>query len=155
MLDLLVEAARSLCALSPLVVSSEPTCLFGFDLNLPLTSNDKDIYEAGAEQADPTVKGDDVCKVDVDDVLEVEELVNEYHPEQDENTDHVQYGLDVEKNDHFMPHPDDRVDVDDDGGRRMASMPTMVVGLTPKSLRLPLNLYCFTIGTTNVSAKMY
>ncbi|CAL1372173.1 unnamed protein product [Linum trigynum] len=42
-------------------VGVEHTCLFGFDLNIPYTSNDKARYEVGAEE---TENGDDVCMVD-------------------------------------------------------------------------------------------
>ncbi|CAL1405615.1 unnamed protein product [Linum trigynum] len=71
---------------------AEPSCLFGFDLNVPLTSNKENIYEIRAEQPDPTDNGDD------GDVLDVEELVNEDHLERDKITDNVQYGVDVENN---------------------------------------------------------
>ncbi|CAL1397216.1 unnamed protein product [Linum trigynum] len=72
---------------------AKPTCIFGFDLNVPLTSNDEDIYDCVAEPTDPMENGDDVCMVDVDDILDVEETVKEDHPKRYENTDNIQYNM--------------------------------------------------------------
>ncbi|CAL1404350.1 unnamed protein product [Linum trigynum] len=102
---------------------AEPSCLFGFDLNVPLTSNNENIYEIRAEQSDPTENGDD------GDVLDVEELVNEDHPEQDKITDNVQYGVNMENNDHFVPQSGDHADSDDSVADNGVTA-TMAVGLT-------------------------
>ncbi|CAI0443773.1 unnamed protein product [Linum tenue] len=85
-------------------VGVESTCIFGLDLNVPLTINDDDIYDCDAEQTDPAVNGADPCMVDVDPVLDMEEALNEDHPERHDNT---------ENNDKFVRHSGDRVDVDD------------------------------------------
>ncbi|CAL1366361.1 unnamed protein product [Linum trigynum] len=88
----------------------ESTCIFGLDLNVPLTIN------GDAEQTDPAVKealNADLCMVDVLPVLDVEEALNEDHPERHDNTENVQCGLDVENNDKFVRHSGHRVDVDD------------------------------------------
>ncbi|CAL1409956.1 unnamed protein product [Linum trigynum] len=106
---------------------AEPSCLFGFDLNVPLTSNDENIYEIGAKQSDPTENGDD------GDVLGLEELVNEDHPEWDKITNNIQYGVDVENNDHFVlqsgyhAHSDDSVaenGIDDNNGGLVSTIVT-------------------------------